>query len=1277
MRLFRRIENALLGRAVSASFPLLIALFLAGSANALDPTQGRWIWVEDEGAPNPSKVWLRKEVKASEPSTGVIRLAGDQRFTLWVNGVKIGSGGADKPVRFNLNGIVGRGANVIAIEAERGSGPGGVFVLGDIRSQSGHSIPFASDASWKGTTKPPAASWIEPRFDTSLWTRVHVLSPKSDSAWSKLDFSDSYLDRFTLAPGLEIERIAEPELIGGAIAITWGNRGRIMVARERTSIISLIDENGDGKFEKKVEYTNLVKNCQGLCTVGDDLYAVGEGSKGPGLYRLPDANHDDRADSVIHLCSFKGGMGEHGPHDIVLGPDGHLYVNLGNHAWVKQPAEPTTPARNWEEGFLLNPPFEDANGHAVGIKAPGGTVWRLSDDAKRFWAISAGFRNHYDFAFNKSGDIFTFDSDMEWDVGTPWYRPVRVNHCVPGAEFGWRSGASCWPPYYFDSLPAAVDIGRGSPTGVIFYEHVHLPAPYRGSFLSCDWSMGRILAVKLNRQGASFGGAYETLISGNPLNVSDIEVDRDGTIVFSTGGRSTEGGLYRIKATGVPLKRSQANTLEALLDSPQIQAAWAREDAAKVKKESGDRWRQTLEQAARDGSAERRIRALTLLRQFGPAPDVSLLLAVSKADDPAARAFATWLLGDHSSPEVAQRLGELLGDVDPVVRRRACEAFVLSGQTAAPASLIKLLASRDHFERFAARLALERVPSAQWRDAVLGSDDPRVVTNGLLALSRLGKESLPAREALERERALLARSSDLGADDLLELVRMIQLSLIAGGKGPATAEIGKILLSQFPSVHEPLNREIARVIAVLNVPGAIGPLMDRLTKSADQASQIHYALVLRYLDVGWTLDHKRRLLDWYDTTDGWEGGDSFVPFLNNILGATLAKYTPADRKSVLDDWSRRPFATRLVLQNSSPEQIEGFDQVVSNIADQASRQPKLDRSGKLMSVVIEALGKRGTESCLAQLRALYEAVPDERNLIARKLADHPRPAHSATLVRALDTDDQGTLRVILKALPQIDQRFDSAADIRRVILAGLRLGGPGQALAVNVLRHWAGADQLAYYQEQYRQRFPNAPAPELAKAPAVVSKYSLTQLQSLIEREERNQTGDERRGQKAFAKANCVKCHRFQLEGQGVGPDLTSIRRRFQRKEILDSILHPSQVISDQYKSVTVVTKDGLVSSGMALPTPKTDVVTLLLPTANKVEIPKSDIEEIKDSKVSVMPEGLLNELSLEEIADLFALLETSKYSDAPAPQASPSASLPTQQNSSTGTTAGTSSGGR
>ena len=93
--------------------------------------------------------------------------------------------------------------------------------------------------------------------------------------------------------------------------------------------------------------------------------------------------------------------------------------------------------------------------------APGGWIVRTDQDGKNWELLCAGLRNTYDIAFNTDGELFTFDSDMEWDTGTPWYRPTRVNHLVRGGEYGWRNGTGKWPEYSPDSLGAVVEYRPG------------------------------------------------------------------------------------------------------------------------------------------------------------------------------------------------------------------------------------------------------------------------------------------------------------------------------------------------------------------------------------------------------------------------------------------------------------------------------------------------------------------------------------------------------------------------------------------------------------------------------------------------------------------------------------------------------------------------------------------------------------------------------------------------------------------------------------------------
>ncbi len=1249
---------------------LVIATILTGTlaitqsqgALAQQPVDAQWIWF-DEGASAanvpPGSVWFRREVRAHNPSTtGIVRIACDDRFVLWVNGRRVGEGGGQKSYRFLLSGIVQRGRNVIAVQATSRGGRAGLLVDGEVRSQTGDTVSFDSGADWLATRRPPTSdAWRLPRFDDSDWKPVRVLGPHHSSPWKAIEFQENDMDRFWVPAGFEVRRVAEPKEVGAVSAITWGNRGRLIAAREGGPIQSLSDTDGDGTFDKVVEYSRIVTNCQGLCTVFDDLYAAGDGPQGTGMYRLPDRDRDDRADQVQLVVKYKGEMGEHGPHAIVLGPDGWLYHAVGNNAAITSTPQPTSAARNPYEGDLLRPRFLIFAASYTGVMVPQATIWRFSPDGQRWWMQTCGLRNEYDIALNPVGEVFTFDSDREGDVGMPWYRPIRVCHCVPGAEFGFRTDAAKWPPEYFDSLPSTVDIGRGSPTGVVFYDHRQFPKRYRGALLIGDWSLGRIIAVFLQPSGATFTAEWENLVTGNPLNITDMEVDQDGSLVFSTGGRETEGGIYRVSYTesnGISTN-PPARTLDDALAMPQLQTAWAREAVSKIKVGLGDRWQSTLNVKARNGAAAEQIRALTLLSQFGPRPTTGLLLDLLDDQDAAVRSFAVFLLGDTSTPEVGRALARLLKDRDPHVQRRACEALVRSGLEAPVDSLLSLLASDDRWLRFAARVALERMPSKKWRDKVLEAKKPRVLVHGLLALHRLGAAELPNDVALRKELWLLQQTAEVSTQPSFEhavnVLRMIELTVLAGGKGPALEEIGRILLARFPTGNDVLDREAASLLAVLQVPGAATKIVSAMETADRSSQQMHYALALRYLNRDWSFELNRRILDWYEETQDWEAGANLRPDLASIVAGSLHRFRPEEYKQLLLTWRERPFAARLLLDRAGPEQVSDFMKVMERLLDEFSEQSNLDRREELIGLVIDAVTKSPSLRAQSLLRKLYDEQPDRRGQLARSLARHPSPQNWSYLVRSLQFVDNTTLQICLKALAQIDRRPENPAQTRSAILAGLKLGEQGGLAAANVLGKWTGskhtADKdahaaLAHYQKWFRRQYPNELPPELPNSDRSKSTYTLQQLVNFLERDPKGGRGDPKRGEAVFAKANCIKCHRFGNQGEAIGPDLSTVRRRFQRKDIIESLLSPSQVISDQYRSLTVATVDGLVHTGMPVASTN-DKIVLLLSDASRLEIPRSEVDERQRAQISVMPEGILKTLTLDEIADLFALLETSK----------------------------------
>jgi putative heme-binding domain-containing protein len=150
-------------------------------------------------------------------------------------------------------------------------------------------------------------------------------------------------------------------------------------------------------------------------------------------------------------------------------------------------------------------------------------------------------------------------------------------------------------------------------------------------------------------------------------------------------------------------------------------------------------------------------------------------------------------------------------------------------------------------------------------------------------------------------------------------------------------------------------------------------------------------------------------------------------------------------------------------------------------------------------------------------------------------------------------------------------------------------------------------------------------------------------IEDLLEKVSKVETGRNfERGRDAYIAGQCIKCHRMGDEGGAVGPDLTAISSRFNRKDILESIIEPSKVLSDQYQNETFTTLSGKTIIGRVVDqTPKKIVVQTDPLSANRVEIPMDDLEKRAPSQVSPMPANLIDVLTEEEILDLFAYMES------------------------------------
>jgi putative heme-binding domain-containing protein len=378
--------------------------------------------------------------------------------------------------------------------------------------------------------------------------------------------------QINLASGFDAELLySVPKSQGSWVAMTFDPKGRLIVSDQDDKGVFRVTLPKEGDADGKVQVESLngfpfvpvawgkrtVAGALGFLWAFDSLYM----STMKGFYRVRDTNGDDTFDEFTLLKELHPGW-EHSAHAIIKTEDGEaLYLTSGNHSALPDGVSTLQP-QVWALDSLL-PAMPDPSGHAVGVAAPGGWICRISPDGKDWRMIASGFRNSVDLAINREGELFTYDSDLEFDVGSPWYRPTRINHVTSASEFGWRAGSAKWPDYFPDSNGSVVDMGPGSPTGISFGHHSNFPDVYQDKLFVCDWTFGTIFTIDMDESGSSYVGTKKEFLNGTPLNISAMRFGPDGHMYFLVGGRNTDSKLYRVRYTGKdtagPKKQLTAN----------------------------------------------------------------------------------------------------------------------------------------------------------------------------------------------------------------------------------------------------------------------------------------------------------------------------------------------------------------------------------------------------------------------------------------------------------------------------------------------------------------------------------------------------------------------------------------------------------------------------------------------------------------------------------------------------------------------------------------------
>lgn len=504
----------------------------------------QWIWPKGEAAEKrlSRQFTLERSIQAAE-----LRFAADfYHASVSINGTRaLSIAPYCQTQTLDVTPWLRRGENEIVIEARPVSGPSAVALSLVVMHHTGPPTVMLSDDKWNAADLGP----VPPEF-WGVGRRGIELSPfENYEQWqqAKTDSTKRAVPKFWTVPGFEVTelRVAQADE-GSWISLAFDTQGRLTIAREDQGFLRMTLDEARKSVARVEAVTSDLKECRGLAYDGEWLYANANNSLG--LYRLQ-IDADGKVQKQESLRQFPGKVG-HGRNDIVFDRKSRgLYQIHGDSVDL--------PKENFRD---LTSPLNESK-----TKGPGreGSLVRCDANGEQWELICAGLRNPYGIDLHRSGEPFTFDADNEFDMGTPWYRPTRILHLMTGGDTGYRESTGVFPPRFHDQpdhAPPLLDIGRSSPTSVMFGYDLKFPEPYKNALFALDWTYGRVIAVHLAPRGETFRAAAELFLQGRPLNVTDVAAGPDGDMYLITGGRKTQSALYRISYVGAaeqPAARGQ------------------------------------------------------------------------------------------------------------------------------------------------------------------------------------------------------------------------------------------------------------------------------------------------------------------------------------------------------------------------------------------------------------------------------------------------------------------------------------------------------------------------------------------------------------------------------------------------------------------------------------------------------------------------------------------------------------------------------------------------
>jgi putative heme-binding domain-containing protein len=600
---------------------------------------------------------------------------------------------------------------------------------------------------------------------------------------------------------------------------------------------------------------------------------------------------------------------------------------------------------------------------------------------------------------------------------------------VSGADYGWRSGSGKWPSYYPDSLPAVVDIGPGSPTGVVSGVGAKFPAKYQRAVFAADWTYGTMWAIHLTPQGGGYKAEKEEFVWGKPLPLTDVIIHPDGAMYFAVGGRRTQSGLYRVTYVG---KESTDAVKPATMPAETI----TRRDLEKLHlpgtgPEAVDKaWPQLA-------SKDRNVR-------------FAARVAIER------QPVAGWTERVFAEKDTQAKIEAIIA----LARASRAEATQAPATKPAPGSSSPAVANVKPEHVALERRLLEALGSIGFDQLDL-AHQLQVLRAYELVFTRLGK---PSAEDCAKVAAQL--DSHYPHQDSNANRELCQLLVFLNSKSVVAKTLG--LMATAKDDWEAIASD-----AVLARNDGYARAANEASASRPNKQQIAYMFALRNATAGWTPELRQAYFGWFPHARTWKGGNSFKGFIENTRKEALANFAPPDELAALDVLSSKVEAADIpnYVAPKGPGKTYTIDEVVALAKDGLKGRDfengkamfastmcatchRFNGDGGSIGPDLTGAGNRYT------LRDLMENIIEPSKVISDQYDSHLIEKKDGSLVIGrVVSDDGNTLQVMMNPFAPTQLTPVKASDVKSKKTQPVSMMPPGM---INVLNKDELLDLLAY-----------------------------------------------------------------------------------------------------------------------------------------------------------------------------------------------------------------------